>query len=435
MDKPRVLFPVLATAFLLASCKPSSGQLVSQISDSDPELEQRKQQLEKSREVFAPALGAIGAGQLHVKPFDSLLLFSDEGRETQELIAGWASSVGFKVISVAASEEAIARGARGEDLEGESCGPQLSRRNAIARWLPELGAVGYLYAYLKCEKECTIQLQVHLNGKGTEFFAAPFDVNKPWREELRQRLDELVDNGGHNRHGHLNNPVATSGVERTPSTTELYPDKDDRVVVGDDQKTASALCDSDGAGFDVLVDESGQRPRCERIGESKAGPEADQTESDCVCEMIAAAQPTREDKRGRYVFAIPQTRKSRATKKTTGGKYLWAFVIAEGEYSEKRWQDRWFFPECDGDDDCYDMGACFVARTEDLEPVAISVSLEFDSNGNSSKVTVTDLEGTISTPERACLTDRLSKAAIPCPVREQASRTASFRLQVGERTN
>jgi hypothetical protein len=133
---------------------------------------------------------AIGNRRLYVAQFDSLLLFEAERLEAHRIIAEWAAAAGIRMVSPAKVEERIGKAARGLDpTTSKACGPRLDRDRALERWVM---ADGNIHAWVDCRSDCVLQVAIQLDALGTEFFSAPFDVSRPWREEPAEPVGRVA---------------------------------------------------------------------------------------------------------------------------------------------------------------------------------------------------------------------------------------------------
>jgi len=367
-------------------------------------------------------IAAVGGRQLFVEELGSLRLSSAERRRAQQIIADWATKEGITMMSPELVEGAIARGANATDATGKSCGPPLDRAYSIERWVVPMGAEGSILARIDCEATCTIQLEIKLFAMGTEFYSAAFDPGQPWDQELAKRLPTVVDNGGHERFGHANNPVAVAGATRKPGTADWYLE-DDAFVEG---KAAGEMkrCGASDRPVALMLDkaETGALT-CETAGAPRYVTEYDAKVNACMCAAaVKLEKPTA--KRSYFLYRGPASAGPEVTKT---GKPISAMLIGGNEF-RPRGSSPWILRGSDS------VASCFVGRTDVTKYDEVSATLDFDANGAVTKATIGDLKGMLKPDERACVTKRLLTIKTPCPDRFAAPGQVRITLEIREKT-
>ena len=397
---------VLLAVPLLVSC---AGNTTTAVESASPALPQPKDQTPEprieisaaQRKSFGPALQYVGETPFHIGHVENLLLFREERRQAQETVARWATALGFHVIDVSESEERLERAMVGKHpATGEACGPAVDRDMAVKRWYP---TAGQLNVAIVCSPGCMMQLSVVLPGQGTEFFAAPFDPSQPWNIELAKRLGELIDNGGHVRHGHANNPVAPQNVvERAEGARDFYG----TAWRGAEDLPAdmAATCNADAGPAIVLADQT----RCEPFPTTQLLTGVTDDALECVC---SAFLPSVRGAHRRIAVAVPPYKRP-APALTKNGKTLSAFVTGLPNVPQL-----WMFPACRGSasDDCANVSNCFASRTASVETVTIPVTIGFDGKGKPTSADFEDTAGALREEERTCVRQRLMTARAACP--------------------
>jgi hypothetical protein len=373
------------------------------------------------------ALGVVGTRKLYIENINSLMLFADERLEAQTMIAAWASAVGFAVIDPATVARTLEQSAAGMNpTTGEQCGPPLDRRWATNRWMGELGSAGHFEAAIYCQPDCALQLSLHLDSQGTEFFAAPFNPSAPWREELDRSLRMLKDNGGHGRHGHLNNPVEVAGSKRTSELGDLVLDQADMRPAPQALLDKAAACGADETISQLLVEKTAESAvRCEGIDTGNYAASTDAVAAACLCEALQLQEPT-----ARGVLRVAPPTPSAAVEKTTSGLKLRASIFKNGIYGEEPWTERMFFADCDDDHNCDDVGSCFTQRSAPLASTRLGVTVSFDKDGLATGAAIADFKQLLQPDEHACVVKKLTTLRIPCPDAPSSSRKAKLDLEI-----
>jgi hypothetical protein len=357
---------------------------------------------------------------LFVEDFTPFMLFADERLAAQQIIADWATANGLTIIAPATIEDVIAKANRGLAPDtGAACGPSLSRELAVERWVE---AAGHVKAAVYCKADCQLQLEIRLRGKGTEFFASGFDTAKPWRDELALQLASVVDNGGHERYGHANNPVPVAGIKR--GTDDLIGEPGDVLDLGADEAAIAQQCGLAGLDASVLVDAgAGGATRCERYADPGMITETDPTILACVCDKVAAnVKPTR-----RQIVHLDAPSVTPGRTKTNAGTWASAQLIGGNEY--RTFGVAWFTP---GQIDSH-ASHCFVGRTAPEEDKEVNATIEFDRDGRAHKAMIADVNGLLQPAEHACLQTVMKTLRTPCPAQDNPTGTARISWRISEK--
>jgi hypothetical protein len=344
-------------------------------------------------------VSAVGGRAMIIGEFASLKLNAAERRKAQHLIASWAKASGLNIIPPDQVEDAIERAARGQDPSGKACGPEIARDYAMERWIDQMGAKAEIKPHVWCEDTCTLQLEIHAFGLGTEFFAAPFDPSQPWEAELARRLPQVRDNGGHGRHGHGNNPTPVQGIRRNPPDLLL---EDDSYVAGslDPETMACGIADMPVA---LLLDPDPKGTRCERASTGRYVTDYSEKVNACMCAIA-----TKRHKVTARTFVLFPSMAQTERARTKNGKQISTMLIGGNEYRPAGTAP-WFFRDGDNAD------RCFLMRTELLERTELPATIEFDASGVPAKVTLGDVSGVLRPDERTCVIAKLNTMRSPCP--------------------
>jgi hypothetical protein len=355
-------------------------------------------------------VAAVGGKKLYIDAFDTLLLFEDERLVAQQILANWATASGLVIIPPQASERAFALAAAGKHaVSGAACGPALTRELARERWMPELGAAGRITAGVYCAEDCALQVSIELTEQGTEFYSAAFDPGEPWREELARRLPTVVDNGGHEQHGHGNNPVPIQGAKPSAAAKDWLETEDNALPLSHEREAdLITSCKVEGALELRLAAGDGGAPRCEAV--SGGFRNADPAAAACVC----AALSKEVQGAGRRHASIAGPEAPTVERRTTAtGLEVAAQALALPRRSATYAQ--WFFPASAS------LSHCFVGRSQPLEQTDLNVTVDFDGQGRATKATIGDLEGLLSKAERECVQQLLMTARAACPTGPSSS--------------
>ena len=349
-------------------------------------------------------IATVGDRKLVIEPVASLRLTAAEQLVAQQRIAAWAHASGLTILPPATVEAAIGRAAAGLDANtGKACGPPIDRSYAMDRWIKPMGAEGKITARIDCTGECTIQLDIEMFGRGTEFYSAPFDPSQPWRAELERRLPQVIDNGGHERFGHANNPIAIPGASRKPGSNDWYFEGDvSPIAIADADRQACGMADRLVAL--MLVRDPNGATRCEPATMPGLITEYSAKVNACMCELaLKTEHPTTERSYVEYAAVIAAA----PSVKTRNGKDISATLIGGNEYRPDA-TAAWFLRDNDS------IASCFVARTDDIE-TEIAGTIELDANGAVAKPIIGDASGVLSADERACVVKKLMTIQSPCP--------------------
>jgi hypothetical protein len=358
-------------------------------------------------------LEALAGKSMFIEDFSSMMLFADERLAAQQIIADWGTANGLVIIPPATTEDVIAKANRGLDpTTGKACGPSLSRPLAVERWVAGDGSIK---ASVYCDPACTLQVEFLLRNKGTEFYAAPFDTGKPWREELAHQLASVVDNGGHERYGHANNPVQVTGIAR--GADDLIANRDADQILGADGTAIAQQCGATGLDVSVLVEAgTGGQIRCERYADAAYITESDPAIVACACDKIAARVKPAQ----RGVVRIDAPARVIDKVKTTAGKLVSADLIGGNEY--RRFGVAWFVP---GQLDAK-VSHCFADRASVEDGNEVNATIEFDSDGRVAKAMIADVNALLKPGESECLQQAIRALRTPCPA--EANPTATARI-------
>lgn len=357
-------------------------------------------------------VAAVGTRKLYVEQLDSLLLFDDERLAAQQLIADWATAAGLSVLPPKQTEEIFALAAVGKNPQtGALCGPALDRGLTRERWLPALGAAGRIDATVTCGDGCVLQLAIELNGLGTEFFAAPFDPGQPALQELARRLPTVVDNGGHEQHGHGNNPVPILGATPGPGAEAWLPGDATRLLLTPKAEAAIAkACGVTFAPVEVLLAPGASGARCEALADSDSWREINPKINACVCTAIVKDHKIEARRHALIDETQPSGPQSLETRNG---------LIASGEVVATQGNDgksmTWFMPGSSS------LSHCFLGRTQERETTQLGATVDFDREGVVVKAAIGDLDGLLKKEERECVLKVLRTARAPCPEQPTSS--------------
>jgi hypothetical protein len=361
-------------------------------------------------------VATVGDRKLVIEPVASLRLTAAEQLVAQQRIAAWAHASGLTILPPATVEAAIGRAAAGLDANtGNACGPPIERSYAMDRWIKPMGAEGKITARVDCAAECTMQLEIEMFGRGTEFYSAPFDPSQPWRAELERRLPQVIDNGGHERFGHANNPIAIPGAAHKPGAGDWYLDSDvNPIAITDADRQACGMADRLVAL--MLVRDPNGAVRCEPATMPGLITEYSAKVNACMCALaVKTEHPTTERSYVQYAAVIAPA----ASVKTRNGKDVSASLIG-GNEDRPEGTAPWFLRDNES------IAHCFTARTEDIE-TEIAGTLELDPNGAVAKTIIGDPNGVLSADERACIVKKLVTIQSPCPT-EGAAQHGEVRI-------
>ena len=370
---------------------------------------------------------------MYVARINGMALFADEQVQAQEVIAAWAMSAGLTVLPPRRTSEVFARAALGQHVStGKACGASLAPYQAVHRWRSELAAGGKIEAGVYCDPGCVLQVSLSIGADGeggSEFFAAPFDAGKPWRDELAVRLPTLADNGGHNQHGHMNNPVAIAGVPRGRAPKGL---KD--LILGPGQEgraspkeAAAALRCLDGASSAEVQLAYGARGRVTRC---EPTPDGTATAAACICRALSGhtgAAGARE----RFQVTVHSGTALRTKDGLTINAYASPAMVpdpaAPGRFKPMTTDpaiELWEVPAREV------LASCFVDAAPGADAaITARATLDFDRDGKMTQADILVLGGAVSTAQQACLRAAFLRVRSPCPSSVESS--ASAEVHVG----
>ena len=365
---------------------------------------------------------ATAGAVLYIAPFRSFLLFADERVRAQEIIATWATAEGLQILPPAKTEMMVAQGMAGNDgLTGKACGPTLQRGVAEERWLGQEVAQGKIEVNIWCEEKCTLQVELKLFGRGTEFFAAPYDVSQPWETELPKRLREVRDNGGHDQHGHMNNPVKVKGVIRAKGR-DVIADEVAMVApsaVPGSMSAAVAACKHTVLGMNLLLATEHNVTKCEAVPHARLVQNWDSEVEACTCAAIKSLATAQ-----RVVYRAQGPARRSQGVLTNSGLSISADVIGGDEYRHRG--VAWFIP---GEENL-DVSACFVGRTAVVDPIEESAAVYFGGMGIPTSFNWEFDGKSFTKAELECLTKNLQTARAACPAKQPWVGEARVRLSV-----
>ena len=237
--------------------------------------------------------------------------------------------------------------------------------------------------------------------------------------DLLANAPELMDNGGHGRHGHLNNPVAPEAmVDREEGAIDSYSAGGAEVDIGMGKAAACGLTE-----VPAMVITDGKRCEPYRVtGLSTSRP--GKKENQCACEAIAD-KITGEHRR---LITTSVVRPARTKSTTKTGLAISASIVGKPNQP-----DLWLFPTCrlyGSLGNCSDVSHCFVDRTAPVPKRTLSISMIFDSVGTARSVAIADMSGTLSRRETECVKARAMTAQAACPAEQSVSVSANLWLSV-----
>jgi len=341
-----------------------------------------------------------------------LFLFDDEMLKAEEIVAAWANKTGVSVVPPKQTHAILRRSLRGEHaMTGKACGAPLFDFQAVERWAPELGARGKIEVGIYCSPDCSMQVSVSIGtgGEGgTEFFAAPFDPSKPWQTELAARLPTIADNGGHNQHGHLNNPVAVGGVPRGNGPDAVLDDKTATLTAAESAAAATCLARDRFARVLLGYGASGKLERCE------PAPDVLGAGVDCACKALAARVGAPNARESISVSAgggdAPVFSKDKLAVRVIASPTMIP-VASEGRSKALTTDpaiENWQPPDRDVLNPCF-AGAESQAKLEGR------ASVDFDASGRATKAAIIATAGTFTAQQQSCLRDVFLQVRAPCP--------------------
>jgi hypothetical protein len=354
--------------------------------------------------------------ELHGVPFyvrdvEGLMLFEDEQATAAAAIAAWARGTNLTVEEPSRTRELIDRAKLGEHaVTGAACGAPLSQDRAAVRWNKELKARGRIQARIQCTPECSLIVTV---AQGVEsaapgpaaFFAAPYDVTRPWRSELVHALAQLVDA--------LDAKRSAAGATEPGSPADLAADAPPAPpLFGIELRDRVAHCIPAGDSVDVLVDldPAGKVTRCE--GDAYRG---DRALASCACSDLA--NQTFSDAKGRRRGVASFTGKQGPVT-TKRGARVHATLVATGD------ADPLITGWAPHDGRSVPVEQCFATESDPL-PFEASVAFDFDATGTATKVTLAGAKPL--RPLESCIVTALKTIHAPCP---EGATTAQGRLAI-----
>jgi hypothetical protein len=278
-----------------------------------------------------------------------------------------------------------------------------------------------------CSPDCVMQVSVSIGTQGeggTEFFAAPFDPSKPWQDELAARLPTIVDNGGHERHGHGNNPVKVQGIARTGGPNDRI--LEERAGTLEPAQTVAAeqcLAVDHYAAVHVAYGATGKLARCEPSPERLGGAVA------CVCRALAGRTGT-PNTRERLAVALRDPAPAVSKDKLKIFAYASPAMVPDpgtGRYKAMTTDpaiDLWDPPEREA------LAPCFTDATGKQE-LAARATLDFDAAGKATKLALVPTTGTFTAAQQACVKTVLLTSRLPCPSISAPQATVELKVTIG----
>ncbi|MEO6771809.1 MAG: hypothetical protein ABI467_02165 [Kofleriaceae bacterium] len=350
---------------------------------------------------------------LYVRDLAGLILLGDEQTEAAGMVATWARNQGLTVADPARTRALIGHAERGEHaLTGKACGAPLGEPTAVTRWRTELAAKGRIEARVQCTPACWLGVTIArgVDASLTEagppvLFAAAYDVTKPWRTELPRALAQLVDADGPT-------PVVAHATEPLGVPDSSY-DTHDHLLLGIELRDRVEHCIAPGhsAGVVVELDARGGVARCNGDDQHVAG---DLAAAPCVCPELAGQvfSDAKGRRRGIAVFTGP-----RIVTTTRRGLRVTA-KLHEDEVSDPSIAD-W------APDRLIPVERCFAGQSAP-QPFEAAVTLDFDQDGTTTKVSLTGAK--LAASVQHCVETALATIRAPCPA--IATSSARGRLTV-----
>lgn len=343
---------------------------------------------------------------LYVRDLDGLLLFDDEQTAAAGMVATWARNEGLSVEDPARTHALISHAKRGEHaVTGKACGAPLWQPTAVARWRNELAARGRIEARVQCTPTCWLGVTLALgvdpglpDAGPPVLFAAPYDVTKPWRNELPRALAKLTDVDGPT-------PVVPNATEPLGVPDGSY-DLRDRPLLGLELRDRVEHCVPAGQSAGVIVELDAQAAvaRCTGDDHHVAG---DLAAASCVCKELSgqAFSDAKGRRRGFAVFTgkriVTTTRRGMRV-----GVKLHEDEVSDPSIAE--WAPDRLIP----------VEHCFAAES-DPQPFEAAVTLDFDQNGAATKATVTGAK--LAPSVEKCVEAALATIRAPCPAVDKSS--------------
>lgn len=345
---------------------------------------------------------------LYVRDVDGLMLFDDEQGAAVAMLATWARNAGLSVEDPARTRTIIGRAKRGEHATtGKACGAPLWIGTAVARWRSELVAKGRIEARVQCTPACSLNVTVSQgldislpDAGGSAFYAAPFDVTRPWRTELPHALAQLADIGAPGE-PHTKQPVVPGAIEPSGPPDDAFDARGVVPLLGLELRDRVEHCVPVGesVGLVVQLDDKGAVHRCEgedhhTVGDLAAAP--------CACKELAGQVFSDAKGRRRGTTAFYGKRTTTTTKR---GLRVTAKLRATDVLSDPSIAD--WAPETSFG--YIPVEQCFASES-DPQPFESDVTLEFDAVGTATRATVATPLG-----PKKCVEDALRTVRAPCP--------------------
>lgn len=355
---------------------------------------------------------------LYVRDVDGLMLFDDEQAAAADQIATWARAAGLSVEDPVRTRLLLTRAKRGEQATtGKACGAPMWIGDAAARWRTELAAKGRIEARVQCSPGCSLNvtvsqgLDISLPDAGASaFYAAPFDVTRPWRTELPHALAQLVDLEATSKQ-----PVVPGAIEPGGPADVAFDARGVVPLLGLELRDRVEHCVPLGESVGLLLelDDRGAVQHCEgedhhTVGNLAAAP--------CACKELTGQVFSDAKGRRRGTTAFYGKRITTTTKR---GLHVTAKLRATDVISDPSIAD--WAPETSFG--YIPIEQCFATES-DAEPIETDVTLEFDALGIATKATVVAPIGSV----KKCIETALKTVRAPCPA--VAKTTATGHLSI-----
>lgn len=351
-------------------------------------------------------------------------VFADERAAALAAVEAWVIRNGLTIAPAAPIEARYARAAAGQHIEtGAACGAPLGSYAAGSRWGDALGYGGRVEVDVFCQADCIIQASISLGidgAGGTEYYAAPFDPTQPFVDEVVARLPRLVDNGGHEQHGHGNNPVAVRGV---PLPAGLDAQVEAAALPADVAPRATACVAATGqrqGSATLAADATGVVTRCEP---GAAGGDAADA---CVCAAWQGQRLPAGPPRRRAVVAgpaVPAAATEPSRDVTDDGWWIVAEHALDGAgelMASSPTLAGWNVP------DHRLVHGCIVAGGTVPTESRTRATVSFDAVGHARSVVLKSLSGSLTAAQQACVRDLFMATEVPCPDSATSSAAADL---------
>jgi len=359
---------------------------------------------------------------LYVRDVDGLMLFDDEQAAATTMLATWARNAGLSVEDPARTRLVIGRAKRGEHATtGKACGSPMWIGTAVARWRTELAAKGRIEARVQCTPACSLDVTVSQgldislpDAGGSAFYAAPFDVTRPWRTELPHALAQLSDIAAPGE-PHTKHPVVPGAIEPSGSPDDAFDARGVVPLLGLELRDKVEHCVPLGESVGLLVelDDKGAVRRCEgedhhTVGDLAAAP--------CACKELAGKVFTDAKGRRRGTTSFYGKRITTTTKRgmTVTAKLRATDLVSDPSITD--WAPETSFGYIP-------VEQCFASET-DPQPFESDVAFEFDALGAATQARLATPVG----PVQKCIETALKTIRAPCPAVAKTSATGHLAI-------